>query len=1220
MGKNNIENSLKHFLKKKVKITLGFVVAFIISGTLGFAEDIAEDHFAEHNKNFKIAEKYLKELGSEISEININNDEQQSFVIEKEGDHYKFTLENFIVEGNNLNFSDKILKKEHISIETAGKINGALNLVKNNDAINNIITSNILENNGIAIQSSSGTVQNGEEVVNNGLIVVWDNGQFATKKAINNGIILGNRYAQYGRGLLENYGIIMLNADIGQGSDGGGTANNYGVLIAKERVQAVTSGNGKIYNYGIINGNNGQYLLGSSSVAYNYGIINSENGIGQLIEHAGQTSLNTGSTLKNYGIIEGKYGQAVTYYYNKPTENSTVENNGVIKSTEAGMNITKGATGTNNGIIINDKDKVFISKNLTQSGGGEVEKGTTINNGIIILSQKDNTNNITLEELGLDKNNGIILNKDYELVGNSQGEITEGVTKIKDGDEISSNSKKVYLKDGNSEITQNLSEQNISTVITKDSSVNKPVFSFDVTDKNNKLIIADTNITGYFQKNGTLLDVGNSDLSLLGDTKIIAGKDEVGLDVTAININGLLKKLGNIEITGKITGTGRLQDVATNGEAGKYTSAIELNDIILQNATQEEERYLENGATDNYTEISYSDLTTNKITLDFQRTAEGKDNKITFAGDLLIKGVDGVAIDGRGTEVGGNGKNDITLNFNTNLDDNTVQGDILLGNTDDKIVVEHNGDYTHQINMGEGNDSFTVNGFGQSTTKVSDDNHKELGMFNYNLVGVETITLGGGKSDVDKNINRGWHIGEQASISGVDSATLKLDNTELHVEMNNNYGKGNVTTSLDNLAGEGTDLKITTENNAEVKFTVGDKFNVSQKEFTVATNTDITDADISSAVIFNTEKVGDDVKVTVKEADDYNGQLDNYKGIYDAMLGALSNHDDLREAVNYSNESKLVEMITKANDTAEAFYTTGYAVTKDIIDTYISVTEDFGRKAGKDEWIAYGKYVDSDTEFDGGKSSKGYDGKINGTVGMIEYGVSDVTSYGAVFGQGDTEVDITGGGKLDGDNSYVGAYMKHTTQTGVNLTANVGYTKSDLDLDLATSASSYNMITSGNSDSTALTFALRGTKDYRISDNIRLQPVVSARYSLINQDAVESRDANFRIDEQDVTIFEGTFGGNVIKDFALGNGVLSLSAGAEFVLTEVSKSEDGRYTLYGKDITLLDEEDIADNRVEGHIGAEFIHENGVGVNAKYEMIFTDKGDSDRISAGVSYKF
>lgn len=43
MRNNDIESSLKRFLKRKVKITLGVVVAFLITGTIGFAEDkIAE--------------------------------------------------------------------------------------------------------------------------------------------------------------------------------------------------------------------------------------------------------------------------------------------------------------------------------------------------------------------------------------------------------------------------------------------------------------------------------------------------------------------------------------------------------------------------------------------------------------------------------------------------------------------------------------------------------------------------------------------------------------------------------------------------------------------------------------------------------------------------------------------------------------------------------------------------------------------------------------------------------------------------------------------------------------------------------------------------------------------------------------------------------------------------------------------------------------------------
>ena len=38
MGKNYAESSLKHYLKQKVRITLGLVVTFLITGAFAFAE------------------------------------------------------------------------------------------------------------------------------------------------------------------------------------------------------------------------------------------------------------------------------------------------------------------------------------------------------------------------------------------------------------------------------------------------------------------------------------------------------------------------------------------------------------------------------------------------------------------------------------------------------------------------------------------------------------------------------------------------------------------------------------------------------------------------------------------------------------------------------------------------------------------------------------------------------------------------------------------------------------------------------------------------------------------------------------------------------------------------------------------------------------------------------------------------------------------------------
>ena len=794
-----------------------------------------------------------------------------------------------------------------------------------------------------------------------------------------------------------------------------------------------------------------------------------------------------------------------------------------------------------------------------------------------------------------------------------------------------------YITGTENEITGDLNGKILGTVVQNKIPENEAIFKFDKAQTKEKetLILTDTVLTGYFKENGTLLDIGNNDLILAGNSKIIASKDDFNLtDVYGLKIDGLLKMFGNSDVAGKITGEGNLSTVALNaGETAKELES-ELQEIFLQNANDDELKYLVK-ESDNYTNIKYKELKTDLVTVDFQKTygmgtENAKTNKIEFTDNLLIEGKEYengiIAIDGRNTA-----ENNSTDYIFATLVSEKVKGDIILGAGNDHIEIRENGEYTNEINLGTGNDIFEV-GVGQ----VNDDHIGATeNSFNYKVNGAEKIILNG----------YGWHIGDKAQFNNSEynkdnKIELVINDGELHIEMFKGEDGNKISTSFDELL-KGGDIKVITQGNYDIrneqgqviaspestiKYTVGEGFDLTERVFDVAVYYDIKDANVDAAVIFDAKKIvdgdKDKVQLTVKNADDFG--LGNYKGIYEAVLGTLPENEELRNAVNYQDDSKFVDMITEAGATAEAFYTTGYAVTKDVTDTYMSVVEDFGRKAGKGEWIAYGKYVNTDSEFDGGKASRGYDGDITGTVGMLEYGVNNTTSYGAVFGMGDTEVDINGGGKLDGDNTYFGAYVKHRTQSGIDLLGNIGFTKSELDLNLATETTvgdvDYHIITDGSSDADALTFSLKGRKDYRISDSVILQPVAGLRYSLISQDAVESRDANFRIDEQDVTIFEGTVGGNIIKEFDISNGKLALMAGAEFVLTEVSNSDDARYTLYEQNIELTGEEDIADNRVEAHVGAEYIHENGVGVDVKYEFIWTDKGDSDRISAGVSYKF
>ena len=743
MEKSYVENSLKRFLKRKVKITLGFVVAFMITGVCAFAEGTAENHFTEHNKNFITAEDYLTGLNNENNKLeklmtsfkDVTNGTEG---IKLEKSNNKIVFEKFRNNGTeNIEIS---LKNENISNVTAQNIktaleNGAKNInkitketMKKGGVNDGIISLNLNGNDTTAIKDGSST--------NNGIIVSYNGQKTGSKNiGINNGIIIHNNKGQYANwaneSIIYNNGIIYAinNKDEGQGivyKSNKSTAINNGIIINSS--QAIEGGNqNKIYNYGVIE-NGYQVIKNGPTIddfnitecyGYNYGIINAANNkFGQTIEMERDDKSISDSHIKNYGVINGN-GQKIGA--NK-TEKSTAENYGVIKI---------GATGTAISVT-GDANKGFnygtvIVENATQTSV-KVFEGDVTNNGIVILDKYQGTDltNITLGK----ENNGLVFKKEngnYSLLNkDTVAEITEITDKNFAG-------KTTAYVTGTGNKIENLSDKVVGTVVKDDISEKGAVITSD-----KDLTLENTVITGYFENKGTLLDMGSHNLSLLGDTKLVASKDNFDLkEVYALNIDGTLKLLGNAEIAGKITGTGKIQEVAVNGDSGKHTSAIELDTVLLQNATEQEEKYLAK-AEDNFTEVSYADLTTNQVILDFDRTAEGKENTITFTDNLLIKGKDGVAIDGRGTSTG----NNINLNFSS-LDNEKVKGDILLGASDDDIVVEKNGKYNDTIDMGAGNDSFTVNGFTDGTA-VGNNHHKEAGnTFDYKVNGAEKIVLNG---------------------------------------------------------------------------------------------------------------------------------------------------------------------------------------------------------------------------------------------------------------------------------------------------------------------------------------------------------------------------------------------------------------------------------------------------------------------------------------------
>lgn len=1176
MGKSYVENSLKRFLKRKVKITLGFVVAFMITGAVAFAENI-----------LKIEDGSLDKARSEKWLTGYNGNNSLPTI---SGNLIK-------IENGKINFDNKEIDVSNTSISNE--------VLENITTMAGLLDKNINENNNSNIKTSINEdaegfkegfelVSGANTQINEGILTTK---QTQTDQMINKGLInTQEEYAQFKfSGTVYNYGIIN-GGKYAQGT-GTGTAYNYGIINANNMSAQIING-GKGYNYGIIcSSSSNAQEVGGEGALYNYGVLKSGT-TGQLI---------TKGTAYNYGIISntGDNGQMVKV--------GEVYNYGIISNGQNhGQNIADGAKGYNYGIIANGKDYAItkagengeaINYGIIKNTTGNVFSGKVDNYGIVIL-----TNGATIQSNGMGTstiNKGVVLqenNGNYTLDTTNSAADTVNLTS---NGKVDTDGKTYYTQDKTAEISTNkLKENSLTAVITGNG--DKTAFSYTGKDLNNKkdeLILENTTATGYFVNNGTFLNIENADLALINTKVNVVSESGDYSDLIAVNLNGgNLSLIGESSIYGKIAGKGGASYVAHNNPDEKQKIDVTEN-VILKNDNNE--NY--NLTGENKTEAVFSLLKANNLILDFAVKDSINTNKVTL-NNAELKSIDGSSS---------------TEKIELTLDSTEKVGNITLGQNDDKFTVT-NSSHNGIIDMGAGdNDEFNLSMGAVDTT----NHHKEAGnTFDYKVNGAEKIVFNG----------NGWHIGENAELNsgtttkaGEKTELHIADKGSLHVDMNNNYGAGNITTSLDKMA-SGADLSVTTGKDAEVKFVVGDKFNVSDKQFEVAHDYSVKNANLGTAVIFKgtgtngaVEEKDGKISLTVKEASEVG--LSGYEGIYNAVLKGLSKDDDLRNAVNYQDAERLQKMIKTAGETASAFYTTGYAVTKDVTDTYMSVVEDFGRKAGKGEWIAYGKYVNSDTEFDGGKSSKGYDGDITGTVGMIEYGVNETTSYGVVYGQGDTEVDIQGGGKLDGDNTYFGGYVKHRTQNGIDLTGNIGITKSELDLSLATNTKTqggvnHHIITDGNSDADALTFSIKGTKDYKVTDTIRLQPVVSGRYSFISQDEVTSSDANFKMDEQDITIFEGAFGGNIIKDFDIYNGRLSLSAGAEYVLTDVNKDDNARYHLYNEDLHFTGEEDIADNRIEGHIGIDYEHESGVGVDAKYEMIWTDKGNNSRVTAGIFYRF
>ena len=1326
MGKSYVENSLKRFLKRKVKITLGLVVTFMITGAVAFGAE--EGSIIEGNGTYISHDIWLDGIGTQENilkeDIKIGND----VVLSKDIINNNSALMSTTVKQNIKNVSLLIAGKD-VKLETDnGDYNSGLELKKANSGL---ADNNILRADGKGTISVNGkdwtgelkdaeeidgkdtgkgvqTAINGGKAVNYGNITIkydpdknsqnkgWGHsGQTARKNsevynygtmtsremvqraelnssaynygtligthvqyagnngrvynygtiktgshgqnilndslAVNYGIIIGAGESGQGvngsNSILKNYGVIATDSQRGQNSVG--TENikiyNYGIIANKGNKQLVGLGqvlnskNGSGFNYGLIinDGHLGQRLAGENSEIYNYGLIANKGKAGQEIQGKNNTGYNygiiansdtagqyaagdkggnkainygiianvgndgqlatAGAIAENYGIIAntGGYGQKSYGVISEETLN--ILNNGIINN-NGGYGMYTGDDlehkGENNGIVFNYINKPVLYGNITNNGvtivkdtgSGEYSGSSVVENGIRI-DAKDKKN---IKISRVEKGNIFVATNQIENIAKEKkftgGTLAENTNLFVDR----------YTKDKLTETVtldnKTLTGNHITTVVGSDDNSDKTVIS-----TNNDLTLNNSTIIGYFEKDGTLLEV-NGNLTLTGNSVInaIAGNKYTGYkgnpldNVIAVKLDkkGILTIEENSKVLGKVEGKGM---------------------TILKNSTQVHNKGY------NITKLEIlttrkTNTTINKLNLQeglvFSGHQTSKDNtKVILGNNIDIKG--GISFNETNGEILGA---DITLGDGQTSSDKTINIDsITLGTENDVLTIKNILGTVGEINGNGGKDIVKLE-------KSAGDT------FDYKLKNIDTLDLGNSiwKIGANADISHGTttKAGEKTTIqNGTLTGELK-GTAEKGIEFINNEAVNKVIGN----STFGENAKFQMNIGKDMKLEAGAEYNLD--DTTKGNLAGIKDK-VTASAIFTTAKDDTSKELRVKSAKEMNID-ERYSGIYEEMLENASSNSEILDTLNNSDVSSIANAINGKGALGDTLATTGYKITRDISNSFMSAVNEWGKKANKGEWLANAKYINSDVEYDGANKVKGYDSDIKSMVGMIEYGVSDNTSLGIALGGGDTEIDVKDAGTLKGDNYYIGAYAKHSVN-GFDLTGNLGYTISDLEVN-----------GKGSADSSAIILGGYVKRDIALTETVRLEPNLSFTYDYIMQDNAEGNGV--KVDNKDVHVFEAGAGMNIVKGFNFEKGLLELEAGVKYSMADVNRNEETVISVYGIDNINLGNPEIDKTRGTAHVGFDYEHVSGFGVNGKYETMWSDSGDDSRVTAGISYRF
>ena len=900
MGKSYVENSLKRFLKRKVKITLGLVVAFMITGIVSFGADIDRNDYPlmnEENETIDMgyinAMESLNGLGNgnlTTGEISLEANTAQKIKITEENGNYKISyigINTFPMDDKNL--KSPTISKNVLSEKTISNINKFLNsenkeyILTENSITIDIKVNQVVQNNkkGTATQKATGI----NDITNNGYILATRGQLVENGKAINNGIIFTKTTAggvgyigqtATGKGELYNYGYIGLSSFAQSVKNG--NAYNYGTAVTEFAQQS--TGTGNLYNYGFLKAtNSGNEYYGQqvgNSSAYNYGIVEayrgSQNGregklynYGTLIatSSSGEAQVSNGGRGENYGLIKVKDGLGM-----KGT--GTLINRGVIHSSNSSKIFdTFNEKSENTGIIITNadvKDEEWSKTGVTLNGNYELQNTDT---AVAITG-----NTLDKSSFG-DKNIGYI--------------------------NAANNTNPIKL----SEITRE-GDKKVLGVVADD--------KITVFESDSNLLLDGIDMTGYLINGGTFIDMKGNSL-ILSDANITVTEDLTktnGEKAVAVDLG----KTGNLTLMGdsKINGV-------IKGGASSKLEALAQKDTI--NTETEGELTFKNVDSENLKEVNYTNVTltgtkAGSIKSEFTHTSDGKENTITI-GEKFVVG------DGKGDYTSKDVIVDKSLAGNKvnyiieNLDN--IHGNIKLGAGENTVTVTDSKfkNYNGTIDLGSGDsDKFVAEGTGNS-------------VFNYHVQNAETIELNGGTWGDWTNAQGTISFDKITKAENYPKLTLGEKETKINITLGT---EDNGSDFAEYIAGLGEALGTnhlvihgTGQDVSTAKYLIGaDGINFDNLSTTRYSFDDKVNYKDSSILNISSEE-GKRVNISVKTAEEM-GLSGQHRIIYEAYLNEIkadgsANKEVIDQINGYNTSEDFVNHIRKTNVTGEAYYTAG---------------------------------------------------------------------------------------------------------------------------------------------------------------------------------------------------------------------------------------------------------------------------------------------------------